>query len=251
MLISSLQRLLQNQNLETFLICIVVPCFPHQTRHSFVTCFCPFRYRTNDFVHRPIRVNFRHFTTICYETADNSPTDPFSSSLNWWSPCMALLHCIIAQLFYSPIRNFFPRISLHDLPCHKTMKISFRHQVSPWLLFLTIFCSPGRYSWFEHTSVIVDNIPANLTFFLSTTQMSMVKEWCWSSQIDVHENFPSRIDVLFLSSQLCYRPHITDKSSSFSRLTNKHSQFGTFSQPCINSSISNCLLHNCPAKGWP
>ena len=28
---------------------------------------------------------YRHFRTICEQIVDNSPTDPFSSSLNWWS----------------------------------------------------------------------------------------------------------------------------------------------------------------------
>ena len=68
MLTSSLQGLLRNQSLETILICNVVLCFPHknimpvftcvmnvrdQTRQTFVTCFCSFRYRTSKFVHRP------------------------------------------------------------------------------------------------------------------------------------------------------------------------------------------------------
>ena len=35
------------------------------------------------------------------------------------------------------------------------------------------------------------------------------------------------------------------------RLTNKHSQFGTFSQPCSNRTFSNCLSHNSPAGRWP
>ena len=37
---------------------------------------------------------------------------------------------IIAQLFYSQVRNIFQHISLRDLPRHRTKKISFRHQVS-------------------------------------------------------------------------------------------------------------------------
>ena len=65
--ILSLQGLLQNQNPATILICIVVLCFPQQyclyshvwmtvwdqTRQTFVTSFCPLRYRTRKFVHRP------------------------------------------------------------------------------------------------------------------------------------------------------------------------------------------------------
>ena len=50
----------------------------------------------------------------------------------------------IARLFYSQVRNIFPRISLHDLPYHRTMKISFRHQVSAWLLFLAFFIAPAE-----------------------------------------------------------------------------------------------------------
>ena len=37
----------------------------------------------------------------------------------------------------------------------------------------------------------------------------------------------------------------------FLRCTNKHSQFGIFSQPCFNRIFSNCLSHNSPANGWP
>ena len=33
----------------------------------------------------PIRAKNRHFRTIWEQTFDNSPTDPNSSSLNWWS----------------------------------------------------------------------------------------------------------------------------------------------------------------------
>ena len=41
----------------------------------------------------------------------------------------------------------------------------------------------------------------------------------------------------------------TDKNSPFSRLTHKHSQFGTFSQPCSDRTFSNCRSHDSPAKG--
>ena len=89
----------------------------------------------------PIHAKHEHFTTICEQTVDNSPTDPISSFLH---PYMASRLCTIAQLFYSQVRNIFPRISSQDLPCHRTMKILFRHQVSPWLLFLKIFHSTRR-----------------------------------------------------------------------------------------------------------
>ena len=33
----------------------------------------------------PIRARYKHFSTICEHTCDNSPTDFISSSLKWWS----------------------------------------------------------------------------------------------------------------------------------------------------------------------
>ena len=120
-------------------------------------------------------------------------------------PCMALRLCIISQLCYSQVRNICPRISLHDLPCHRPMKISFRHQVSPWLSFLLFFNSSRRNPWFEHTSVIIQDILADLTLSLSATQTNMVKEWCRFFQINVfHEYLQHWVYVLFLSSQFYF-----------------------------------------------
>ena len=81
------------------------------------------------------------------------------------------------------------------------------------------------------------NIPAYLTFSLSATQINMVEEGCWFSQINVfHENFPHRINVLFFSSQF----DIHRKELSFFLCQQKHFQFGTLSQPCSNRTFSNC-----------
>ena len=57
------------------------------------------------------------------QTVDNSPTDPISSSLN--GVVIKAWHCnfyFVVELFCSPVRNIFPPISSHDLPCHRTMK---------------------------------------------------------------------------------------------------------------------------------
>ena len=63
---------------------------------------------------------------------------------------------------------------------------------------------------------------------MTASQVYMIQERCWFSQIDFFvENFPHRINVLFLSSQF----HVIHIHSPFSRCTNKHSQLGTFSQP--------------------
>ena len=53
------------------------------------------------------------------------------------------------------------------------------------------------------------------------------------------------------SQPVWYRPHTQTVKGPVSRLTNKHSQLETFSQPCCNRIFSNCLSHNSPAKGWP
>ena len=175
--------------------------------------------------------------------------DSFSSSLNWRSSIYACR--IVVESFYSPVRNIFPRISLHDLPCHRTMKRQCMSQVSLELLFLVIFHSSGSNPRFEHSSVIIRNILANLTFSLSATQINMVKKWCWFSQVnDFHEYFPHRIYVLFFPASLLSSTY-TDRKSPFSRLTNKHSQTGTFSQPCFNRTFSNCRSHDSLARGWP
>ena len=63
-------------------------------------------------------------------------------------------------------------------------------------------CSPCWNSRFEHGSVIVHNIFAYFALSLSASQVFMIQERCWFSQIDFFiEYFPHRINILFLSSQ--------------------------------------------------
>ena len=56
---------------------------------------------------------------------------------------------------------------------------------------IVVLCFPHNniagvhLSGFEHDPVIVHHIFAWLTFSLSSTQINMVKKWCWFSQIDV------------------------------------------------------------------
>ena len=57
------------------------------------------------------------------------------------------------------------------------------------------------------------NLLAFLTLSLGATQIHMVKEWCWFSQINVfHDYFPSRIDILFSSRALIDHFHSTFQS---------------------------------------
>ena len=106
MLILSLQDLRQNQNPETILICIVVLYFPHDNIGWFHMCDESMRSKgakrlSHALVHLviaraslftdheisglPMRAKYWHFRTICEQIFDKSPTDPISSSFNWWS----------------------------------------------------------------------------------------------------------------------------------------------------------------------
>ena len=85
---------------------------------------------------RPIRAKNRHYRTICEQPVDDSPTDSF-----FFFQLMVIHACCCNFVKNCPVVLF--AISFHALlcmtfPCHKTMKISFRHQVSPWLSFLAI-----------------------------------------------------------------------------------------------------------------
>ena len=117
--------------------------------------------------------------------------------------------------------------------------------------FDALLCMTFQQKSWIRTHVTVHNILACLTFSLSTTQINMVKEWCRFSQINVFMSI-FQVGLIF-----CFFPPsmisstYTDKKSPSSRSTNKHSQFGNFSQPCSIRTFSHCLSHNSPAKGWP
>ena len=157
MLTSNLQGLLQNQSLETILICNVVLCFPHNNiacihicdgcKRSNVPNVCHMLLSTSlphEQVHSqtikisslPLRAKYRHFRTICEQTVNNSPTD----FIFFFFFKMMVIHawrCDSEQLlscFSGKFAIISPRISLRDLPWRRNMKMSFRHQVSPWLL---------------------------------------------------------------------------------------------------------------------
>ena len=69
--------------------------------------------------------------------------------------CMELQLCVTVELFCLPVRNIFPRTSLHDLPCHR--KRTTKKLLLPISLELVVFQSSSRNLGFEHISVIVHN----------------------------------------------------------------------------------------------
>ena len=115
---------------------------------------------------------------------------------------MELRLCVTVDSFCSQVRNIFPRISVHDHLCHRTMKKCLL-QISLKLLSL------------------------------SATQINVVKEGCWFPQINVFHKYSSTLVPDFVSFQPIFffkkkSSAYTDKNSPFSRFTNKHSQFKTF-----------------------
>ena len=61
----------------------------------------------------------------------------------------------------------------------------------------------------------------------------------------------STSDQDFVSFQPILSSTYTDKNNPFSRWTKRHSQFGSFSQPCFKRIFSNCLSPVVLPKRWP
>ena len=124
----------------------------------------------------------------------------------WWSS-MQGVDVVESSCF--PTHNIAPHISLHDQPCHKTMKKyeDFERMV--------ISLPPRRNSRFEHGSVIVHNIFAYFALSLSASQVYVIQERCWFSQIY------SLLSTFHIGSRFCFFPAnfmsstYTDKNNPF------------------------------------
>ena len=117
----------------------------------------------------------------------------------------------VVQMFCSPLRKIFPRISVHDLiKPWGNVRVKF-----PWTKQL--FHSPGRSLWFVHTSsVSVHFILTCLTFSLSATQINMVEEGCWFYQINVfHKHFSALGQCFVCVLPVLYPSTHTDKNGPF------------------------------------
>ena len=147
----------------------------------------------------PIRATYKHLKTIWADTFDNFPTDPISSSLNWWSSILGvatLCSCWI-DLFASS-----PNLSTH---LFAGPSISWDQDE----MFASEFSGSGNFfytsSWYPGFKQNLFNSPQYLCLLcilFECNQINMVKEWCWFSQINFfHEYCPHRINILFLSSQ--------------------------------------------------
>ena len=186
MLILNLPSLLQNQNLEIIQTCTVVLYSPHDnivwihscdeckksTGWAFVTSSVHFViarasfFRGHERSGLPIRAKYSYFRTICEHTFDNSPTDPISSSLHWWSSIHGVAtacNCWVVSFASSQY------LSTHFF------SMTF-HVVGPWqnvcfrvLRIMKMFCTSSWHPGFKHSPVIDRNIFAYFAFSLSAT----------------------------------------------------------------------------------
>ena len=188
----------------------------------------------------PIRAKYKHFKTIWEQTLLYSPTDFNSSSLKWWSSTHGvdtLCSCWVVLFANSQYR------STHFLAWNFQI-------IRPWRNTNII-----RVCLFLPRKFAIQTWLCNCQQYLCL--FHIVFEYTWSRKMLVLPNqllclVLSTSDYYFVSFQPILRhAHTQIRKIPFWRCTDKHSQFGTFSQPCFSRIFSNCLSHNSPAKGWP
>ena len=132
----------------------------------------------------PIRAKYRHLRTIWAHAFDNSPTDPISSSFNWWSSkngVATFFNCWMDLFASSQYFHIFRRMTFHVIGPRWNVCFGFF-----WIkqFFYTSSWNPG----FKQISLVVHSIFACFAFPLSATQINMV---------NFHEYFPQWIQILF------------------------------------------------------
>ena len=103
-------------------------CVEIKRAYRFVTCSGPFCDGTSKFVHKPSKYQVYQYepsVDVSEQYASKLLTTlqqiPFLLPWVGGRQCMVLWLCITVELFCSSVRIIFPRTSLHDLPCHRTM----------------------------------------------------------------------------------------------------------------------------------
>ena len=91
---------------------------------------------------------------------------------------MEWMLCRVAGSSCWPTHNIAPHTSLHDQPCHKTMK---KYEDSEGMVISLL--TPRKFA-IQNGSVIVHSIFAYFTLSLSAAQVYTTQERCWFSQID-------------------------------------------------------------------
>ena len=164
----------------------------HYSGQTFGTSYCPFGdtdlaslLTDHAMLGLPIRAKYKHFKSICEHTFDNYPIDSSSSFLNW---CMDLNICRAVPPFYLPIRSISQRIFEHVLPYRRTTQTSFAWSFSHPGNFFS--CS-SKKTWFKHLFLLLNNDFVRFAFTLSTSQIYVVKKWCWFVKINIVSSISS------------------------------------------------------------
>ena len=94
-----------------------------------------------------------------------------------------------------------------------------------------------------------ENLPSGTRKITVRSMMKIPRTW---SRNDVGSpKSISFMNTFHIGSMFCFFPaSFMSSTYTFSRFTNKHSQFGTSSQPCFNNTFSNCFSHSSDRKDF-
>ena len=142
---------------------------------------------------------------------------------------MEWILCRVVESSCLPTHNIAPQISSHDLPYHKTMKKYENSQSMEVFQF-----SPRKFviqTWFYNSQQFLCLF--HIVFEYTPSTHDRGKMFVGSPKSK------SLFSTLHIGFIFCFFPAnlmsstYTDKNNPFSRCTNEHLQFGTFSQPCF------------------
>ena len=155
---------------------------------------------------------------------------------------MGLILCRVILSSFLLTHSIVPHISWNDLQYRKTKK---RYTYFPSMVIFRILprkfvtrkwiCKCQQYPYLFQ--IVFEYIPGFHHQGKTLVLPYQLLYWVLSTS---DQFFPVN---LMSSTQ-------TDKNNPFSRCTNKHSQFETFSQMYFNRIFSNDLSHKGPVKGW-
>ena len=171
----------------------------------------------------PIRAKYKHFSTICEQTWDNSPTDSSSSCLSWWSSKQRLETLNSCSVFFCLlIHSIARRIFEHVLPCRGTTPL-FLRETFPTLAIFSVAPAEIRDS----------NIFENSSMFSFGLHSRWVHPKYKGSGHEVGSpRSTSFINSFHMGLKFCFRPVILTSSTCAEKnnpcflCANRHSRFG-------------------------
>ena len=197
-----------------------------------------------------MRAKYKHFRTICEQSADNSPTDSLSS-FYWWSSMHGvanLKNCWV--VFFASSQHLSTRFFAWPSKSQDQEDIVSASGFPEALV--------GCFSW-GPAEILDSNMSLE---FVTISWLIWHSLWvhpkCTWSRNDVGSpRSTSFMGIFQVGSMFTVLPAslilstYTDKNSPCARLTNKQSQLKTFSQQCSWRTSSNCVSHKSSARGWP